>query len=285
LAAVPDDFVFTRDFLCEPASGRVFALLQPRIGRPVLEAVLECADSSLAQRAADALADAARGGLVRAADSAEQVLAELPAEAGTAFRTAYDQVRAGLDEIGELFDEDDEPGLDFSVLFPPLPDQDDWQLTPRTASILHAVLSLLADHAYDDIELNGGAAVDGADGEWTVFGELPRSTWQEDVDWRRQVARACDDLAGDIESGNLPAPRCHAEVAVTHLALGEVVQWLDEADEDDLGQESLPEHPHDYDWEGCTAAFFRGHAPRDEGPWFEWFGDAEPRDPERGFRR
>jgi len=288
LAAVPDDFVFTRDFLCEPASGRVFALLQPRIGRPVLEAVLECADSSLAQRAADALADAARGGLVRTADSdalVEQVLAELPAEAGAAFRAAYEQVRTGLDEMGDLFEDDDEPGLDFSALFPVLPDRDDWQLTPRTASILHSVLSLLADHAYDDIEMNAGAAVEGADGKWTVFCELPRSSWQEDVEWRRQVARACEDLAGDIESGNLPAPRCDAEVAVMHLAMREVLQWLAEMDEDDLGQESLPEHPDDYDWDGCELAVFQGRALPDEGPWFEWFSEAEPRDPERGFRR
>jgi hypothetical protein len=293
LAPLPDDFVFTRDFLCEPAGGRVFALLQPRIGRPVLEAVLECDDAELAQRAADVLADAARG--KRDTDAAmELVLAELPAEAGVAFRDALDQVRAGREEADELFLDDDEDGpvVDFGALFPAR-DQDEWQLTPRTASILDAALSLLGDHAYDDIEVNGGAAVDG-DEKWAVFCRLAPSTWQEDLDWRRRVARACDDLAGDIESGRLPVPRCDAEAVVMRLAIGEAQQWLTELDEDDLGgddldgeelaQESLPEHRDDYNWDGCAAVLLRGRGEPDVA-WFEWFGDAEPRDPERGFRR
>jgi len=284
LAPLPDDFVFTRDFLCEPAGGRVFALLQPRIGRPVLEAVLECDDAVLAQRAADVLADAARG--KRDTDAAmEQVLAELPAEAGVAFRDALEQVRAGREEADELFlDDDDEDGhvVDFGALFPAR-DHDGWQLTPRTASILDATLSLLGDHAYDDIEMNGGAAVDGEE-KWAVFCRLAPSTWQQDVEWRRRVARACDDLAGDIESGKVPVPRCDAEAVVMRLAISEAQEWLAELDEDELAQESLPEHGDDYDWDGCAGVLLRGGG-EPGAAWFEWFGGAEPRDPERGFRR
>jgi hypothetical protein len=284
LAPLPDDFVFTRDFLCEPAGGRVFALLQPRIGRPVLEAVLECDDAELAQRAADVLADAARG--KRDTDAAmEQVLAELPAEAGVAFRDALEQVRAGREEADELFlddDDDDGPVVDFGALFP-VRDHDGWQLTPRTASILDAALSLLGDHAYDDIEMNGGAAVDGEE-KWAVFCRLAPSTWQQDVEWRRRVARACDDLAGDIESGKVPVPRCDAEAVVMRLAISEAQEWLAELDEDELAQESLPEHADDYDWDGCAGVLLRGGGEPGVA-WFEWFGDAEPRDPERGFRR
>jgi len=293
LAPLPDDFVFTRDFLCEPAGGRVFALLQPRIGRPMLEAVLACDDAELAQRAADVLADAARG--KRDTDAAmDQVLAELPAEAGVAFRDAIEQVRAGREEADELFLDDDEDGpvVDFGALFPTL-EHDEWQLTPRTASILDAALSLLGDHAYDDIEMNGGAAVDGEekDGEekWAVFCSLAPSTWQQDVDWRRRVARACDDLAGDIESGRLPVPRCDAEAVMMRLAIGEAQQWLTELDEDELdedepAQESLPDHRDDYNWDGCAAVLLRGRGEPGMA-WFEWFWDAEPRDPDRGFRR
>jgi hypothetical protein len=285
LAPVPDDFVFTRDFLCEPAGGRVFAVRQLRIGRPVLEAVLECADSSLAQRAADVLATAARGG--RDTDAAaELVLAELPAQAGEAFQAALERVRTGRDEAEELFlDDDDEgPGVDFGALFP-LRDEDGWQLTPRTASILHAALSLLADHAYDDIEMNGGAVVDGAE-KWAVFCSLPRSSWHQDVAWRRQVARACDDLAGDIESGQVPVPRCEAEAIIVNLAIGEAQEWLALLDEDEREQDALPEHADDYGWDGCMLTLFQGHDVQGlDVAWFEWFGDAEPRDPERGFRR
>jgi hypothetical protein len=290
MAPLPDDFVFTRDFLCEPAGGRVFAVLQPRIGRPVLEAVLECADASLAQRAADVLADAARGRR-DTGEAAEQVLAELPAEAGEAFRDALEQVRIAREEADELFleDDEDEPEVDFGALFPLGPD-DEWQLTPRTASILHAALSLLSDHAYDDIDMNGSAAVDGTE-KWAVFSELPRSSWHQDAQWRRQVARASDDLAGDIEGGTLPVPRCDAEAIVLNLAFSAAREWLGELDEDELEQTALPEHGDDYDWDGCVAVLFRGRNLVGEGnggpaeEWFEWFADAEPRDPEREFRR
>jgi len=75
-----------------------------------------------------------------------------------------------------------------------------WQLTPRTADLLYTALEVLADEAFDDIEEHGSEPVKKeGEGDWSVFGRLPRITGNQDAEWRRQIARACDDLArGDL---------------------------------------------------------------------------------------
>src|SRR5271166_3806815 len=119
-----------------------------------------------------------------------------------------------------------------------------WQLTPRTADLLHTALEIMADQAFDDIE-------DGPD------------CLEERED------------AGDEE------------------------------------HDVLPRHGDDYDWGMCSEVLFQDHDVLmlyDEsfdgiedpdgdanqylrmgdlrpGTWFECFGNVEPRDARRGFRR
>ncbi|AXI78386.1 hypothetical protein [Peterkaempfera bronchialis] len=207
---------------------------------------------------------------------------------------------------------------DFAELFPlDLPPAaapgEGWLLTPRTACLLYEQLSALADAGYDDVEEYGGAPVaPGEEHEWAVLGRLPRLTWKQDAAWRRRMARAFDDLAGDLADGRWPQPRCPAEEMALHLALADAAAALeDEPDHIAELMDGLPAHPFDYDWTACRAFFPRDHdilllgepgadgiedpdseANRELGlgdlrppAWFTAFADAEPRDPDRGFRR
>lgn len=104
---------------------------------------------------------------------------------------------------------------DFVALFPVCRCEADdcdacsgFQMTPRTAAVLWAVAQLHADFAYDDIEQYGDAPIIDADGGWVAFADYPRITWGQDAVWRRQAARAFDDLAADLAAGRLPSPTC-----------------------------------------------------------------------------
>ncbi|QBI56166.1 hypothetical protein EKD16_22065 [Streptomonospora litoralis] len=209
---------------------------------------------------------------------------------------------------------------DFAKLFPltdcdcdkeECPDCESWTLTPRTADILHSALSMMADEAYDDME-NGDRPVTGMDDAWMFFGALPRFTWKMPVGWRRLMARTCDDLAGDLEAGHQPHPRCLAEEVVLMLALKNEAQahWEMVQDRDDEAHEALPKHRDDYDWDFCLEILFEDHDvmllfdPRFDGVedpdselnrlqamgdmrpqgWFNTFAGKDQRDPDRGFR-
>jgi hypothetical protein len=186
-----------------------------------------------------------------------------------------------------------------------------WQLTPRTAMILHLVGSLLADSAYDDvIEHGDNPVVD--EHAWMVFSRYPRTTWQQDAIWRRQAARSFDDLVSDLEAGSLPAPTCPAEEMALHLMLDDAPaaladDWPEFADDLD----GLPAHPDDYDWEMALEMllqdfdilnFFNAGLDGFEDPeaeinqqfgigdyrpaaWFKTFANMPARDPRRKFRR
>jgi hypothetical protein len=84
-----------------------------------------------------------------------------------------------------------------------------FQLTPRTATALWAAGQILADQTYDDVAEHGDDPVSD-DGEWNVLASYPRITWHQDAIWRRQAARAFDDLTADLEAGNWPSPTCPA---------------------------------------------------------------------------
>jgi len=206
---------------------------------------------------------------------------------------------------------------DFAQLFPfdmaPTAPGGGWTLTPRTACLLYEQLSALADAAYDDVEEYGDApVVRGEEHEWAVLGRLPRITWRQDADWRRRMARAFDDLADDLTDGQWPRPRCLAEEMALHLALSDAAAALeDEPDHIAMLMDALPSDPFDYDWSACREFFFRDEdilllndpgADGIEDPeseinrelgigdlrppvWFTVFGNADPRDPDRGFRR
>lgn len=188
-----------------------------------------------------------------------------------------------------------------------------WQLTPRTADVLYTALEIMADQAFEDIEEHGSEPVGREDvGDWLLFDRLPRLTWNQDSGWRRQVARACDDLARDLACGDWPMPRNNAEEIVLHLAIEDGPDRL--AEKEDAGIEEhgvFPQHGDDYDWDLCSEVLFQDHDvlmlydesldgiedPGSDanvylrmgdlrpGAWFEYFNNAEPRDASRGFRR
>ncbi|MFC7327095.1 hypothetical protein [Marinactinospora rubrisoli] len=194
------------------------------------------------------------------------------------------------------------------------PTCESWTLSPRTADVLHHALATMADFAYDDIQNSGGEPVtDIADGNWMFFDRLPVVTWQQSVSWRRQVARACDDLAADLAAGRWPRPRSVAEECVLYLALVEEAEAVleEKEDLDDEDHAELPTHRDDYDWNACLESLFQdtdiallydpdmdglldpgsemnrvfGIADMRPAEWFTPFKNVEPRDPERGFRR
>ena len=167
-----------------------------------------------------------------------------------------------------------------------------------------------ADAAYDDIEDHGDDPV--GMGNWQVFDQYPRTTWAQDAVWRRQAARAFDDLATDLASGEEPAPRCPAE----EMALRVIMDAADAARKDEWDYYStligdLPTHPDDFDWGAARESLYQDDDlsalfdlsldgvdnPDDEhnrligmgdyrpAAWFSWFGGSDPRDPRRPFRR
>jgi hypothetical protein len=209
-------------------------------------------------------------------------------------------------------------GPDFAALFPVCrcgADSCDacsgFQLTPRTAAVIWAMARLLAERGYDDVVEHGDDPVTD-DNEWALFNDYPRITWQQDAVWRRQAARAYDDLAEDIEAGRWPRPTCPGEEMALHLILQDAPNAVDDGGtglDDTLLR--LPEHPDDYDWDMASEVFFQDHdilglfdLGRDgiEDPdseqnraigmgdyrpqaWFRSFLNATPRDGRRAFRR
>jgi hypothetical protein len=195
---------------------------------------------------------------------------------------------------------------DFVALFPVGDDKESWYLTPRTADSLHSALCMLADEIYDDVEEHGDEPITSRDGEqWMALDRLPHITWRQDAQWRRNIARAADDLAADLERGDWPLPRCTGEEMVLHLAIRDADGFTDDQDED------LPHHPDDNDWDLCSEMLFQdqdvllleeGSADGIEHPneelnqlhgigdlrpanWFTTFNNAKPRPADRGYRR
>jgi hypothetical protein len=73
-------------------------------------------------------------------------------------------------------------------------------MTPWTAAVLWSLAHILADYGYDDVEEHDGDPMRD-EGGWSLFDRYPRITWGQDSLWRRQAARAYDDLASDLENG------------------------------------------------------------------------------------
>jgi len=188
------------------------------------------------------------------------------------------------------------------------PDCGGFQLTPRTAAALWARCQLLGDGAYNDIETHGDNPVD-PDEAWIVFSDFPRITWRQTSAWRRQCARAFDDLAGDLAAGHWPLPTCPAEEMALHLA----VQANQELDDEWLEQilTTMRSDPGDEDRDGVTDALFQDtdilglfdpaldgiEDPNSDAnayfqigdyrppAWFHTFRNMKPRDEQRGLRR
>jgi hypothetical protein len=285
----------------------------------LLGAVMHMADLGHRVPGADIICQESSGEMLDAAKGAE--LADRQREPVTAKFGGGWRLREqhGDRELAEL---------NFAALFPVRScdldhadesEQDDcevcggWQLTPRTADLLYTALENLSDEAYDDVEECGEEPVSGKNADdWCFFDRLPRITWGMDAEWRRQVARACEDLARDLAAGDWPTPRNNAEEMALHLAIrdapGYLEMWQDAADE---RHDALPRHHDDYDWDMCSEILFQDHdvlmlyderldGIEDPGnglnqeagvgdlrpsAWFKFFNNVEPRDPSRGFRR
>ncbi len=186
-----------------------------------------------------------------------------------------------------------------------------FQLTPRTAATLWVAGETLADQAFDDVEEHGDDPVSDPN-QWRIFAQYPAITWRQDAVWRRQAARAFDDLVDDIETGRWPHPTCPGEEMALHLMLQEAPAVL----EDDWAEwqqslSELPKHRDDLDW-GMTGevlsqdndilALFDLELDGIEDPdddlnreigmgdyrpsaWFVPFNNREARDGRRPFRR
>ena len=186
-----------------------------------------------------------------------------------------------------------------------------WQLTPRTADLLHTALAVLADQAYDDTQRLGDQFLSDADSAtWGVFDRMPPLTWTADHRWRRRMARAFDDLAADLAKGDWPNPTCTAEEMALHLAIEDAPIYLEDRPKDDE-HSTLPDHEDDYTWDSCSDLLFQDHdvlmlfhaplsgiedpaAPANQSmgmgdlrkaAWFDPFDNSSIRDSRRGFRR
>jgi hypothetical protein len=186
------------------------------------------------------------------------------------------------------------------------------QLPPRPAAVLWSMANLLADQAYEDVLEHGDDPLDDSDGPWLVFDGFPRITWRQNAVWRRQAARAFDDLAADLEAGDWPQPCCPAEEMALHMmidtaraAAADGWSGLEDTFAD------LPEYDDDLDWDLLIDMMFQDtdmlalfNAALDgiEDPsadqnrylrmgdytpaaWFTTFRNMEARDPRRPFRR
>jgi hypothetical protein len=185
-----------------------------------------------------------------------------------------------------------------------------WQLTPRTAAAMWLMAEREGDAAYDDIEVHGDDAA--GKGDWQVFDQYPRTTWGQDAVWRRQAARAFDDLARDLAAGEEPTPRCPAEEMALLVILDAASAAVnDEWDHYGELMAELPKQPDDFDWRAAGESLYQDNDlsglfdlsldgvddPDDEhnrfigmgdyrpSAWFSWFGGSAPRDPRRRFRR
>ncbi len=184
-------------------------------------------------------------------------------------------------------------------------------LTPRTAAVLRLAGEELSALAWQEVTALGDEPLPrGAGG---VFGRLPPITLRRDGQWRRQMARTFDDLAGGLRDEGRAGvePRCTGEEMALHL-------MIDRARSITVNRPNavrelvadLPSRGADYDWDGCSNDLFEDHdvlmlfdAQLDgmEDPdsdihqamgmvslaadeWFKPFRTDYARDPDRGFR-
>jgi|ThiBio_1000_plan_1041568.scaffolds.fasta_scaffold02828_2 hypothetical protein len=200
----------------------------------------------------------------------------------------------------------------FDALFPPRPPagsrDEEIVLTARNAAVLWHCACEAAEDARADLDRFGDTAIptdEAASAGWLIFDEYPLVTYQQDEAWRRRARNAFLDLAGDLEDGLLPLPRCPAEELALHLMLTAAETWQDNAEqvEVDTLLAGLPGAPADDDWDYLREVLFRDHDilnlydpeasgiedpadPRNQmmsigdyrpAAWFTTFADAAPR--------
>jgi hypothetical protein len=327
---------------CRPSPAAYAAVMDEVRPRFMItaEVLVEITDAATLRRAA--LARVAEAGFVADGDrSADQVRAAERDAVHVDITAALDWVvdadaivedAAGTEVIGSTISvaegEDERPDAagagtedtpDFAALFPichcgadDCEDCSGFQMTPRSAAILWAVANLHADFAYDDVQHFGDAPVSEKDDGWAAFADYPRITWGQDGVWRRQAARAFDDLAADLAAGQLPMATCPGEEMAMHLMLRSAQGAA--ADGWGVPPEKLnllPRHADDFDWDLAVEVLlqdedilhlFDEQSDGIEDPeseenqrlrigdyrpeaWFKPFQNATPRDGRRPFRR
>ncbi|WP_309030742.1 hypothetical protein [Streptomyces alfalfae] len=205
------------------------------------------------------------------------------------------RARYGDGPLGEDWDEECDEGEEV--------------LTARTRAVLHLALRELAEQAWKEADTLGEQPAQRSAGG--LFGSLPRLTWHLDGTWRRQMARAFDDLATDCETGAQVEPHSTGEEMALHLGIARAQDLT--RNRPRLVQSTvvgLHEDRGDFDWEACSDILFQDHdvlmlfdhsldgvedaagdlhqsmgmvnlAPQD---WFVAFDPDQARDPARGFR-
>lgn len=183
---------------------------------------------------------------------------------------------------------------------PPPPDDDEfvYELTERQRRTIVVTATVLAATAYGDTEALGARVIESED-HGSLLAALPPCTWGQGASWRRQMARAFDDLAADVAAGTDPKPTCTGEEMALHII-------LTRASSDHLAGHldqvlaKVPAHDNDTDWAAPTSFLFQDHdvlslyeedgVPIRDGvnlepeKWFLPFDDATARNPARSFR-
>lgn len=178
------------------------------------------------------------------------------------------QVVRAEDQAVEVYEADLERSAepDFAALFPicrcggdSCDECSGYQFTPRTAAVLWTVAQIVADRAYDDVIQHGDEPVLD-DYAWALFDRYPRITWRQDAVWRRQAARAYDDLTEDIAAGRWPRPTCPGEEMALHLILADAPTAVDDGRAGlDQTLPRLPEHRDDYNRRMASEVLFQDH--------------------------
>jgi hypothetical protein len=171
-------------------------------------------------------------------------------------------------------------------------------LTDRQRELMRIHAWVCADSAFDDIEERGDDPVDPTEW-WNLFDRLPECTHRESALWRRQMARSFDDLAEDLDVGDLPRPRTMAEQLALLIVIAQASAAFADA-EYSHEVAALASHPRDSDWDAVSdglmddrdAEVFYHPATAAQGlqvfpcdTWFTARNGHDPRDARRGYRR
>jgi hypothetical protein len=183
-------------------------------------------------------------------------------------------------------------------------------LPPFVAGLLAMAGRMLGLLAYRDAFALGDQPLNrrSAKNKATVFTHLPTACDRQDRAWRLAWARCLDDLAGDLEAGRAPLPRCTEERWALQVMADRTPYLLacSDAELTDLGV-PVPLDEQDYRppyWDGVVEEFLvndaeysipeasTGNDGPDEKPddgwaaprfWFSPYGITIARAPDRGY--
>jgi hypothetical protein len=180
-------------------------------------------------------------------------------------------------------------------------------LPPFVAGLLATAGRMLALLAYRDAFALGDRPLNrrSAKNKATVIAHLPTACDRQDRAWRLAWARCLDDLAGDLEAGRVPLPRCTGERWALQVIADRAPYLLacSDAELTDLGV-PVPVDEQDYRppyWDGVVEEFLfndaeysipeastgNGDEPDDgwAAPrfWFSPYGITIARAPDRGY--